>query len=101
MSQPQQNPYLILVDRYIQLLKTVRPDIKPIKAESTKYHARLSLQHALWMLHKMKEPNHKPKTSMGMWLSWIQSSLYLHNLIEIDHEIEVTRDISRQYHNHI
>ena len=99
MSQPQQNPYLILVDRYIQLLKTVRPDINPIKSESSENRSRLSLQHCLWMLNKMKEPNFKPLTSYSGWINWIQSSLYLHNIINIDHEIDISREISRQCQN--
>ena len=97
MSQPQQNPYLILVDRYIQLLKTVRPDINPIKSESSENRSRLSLQHCLWMLNKMKEPNFKPLTSYSGWINWIQASLYLHGIINPDHEIDISRDVAKQY----
>ena len=97
MSQPQQNPYLILVDRYIQLLKTVRPDINPIKSESSENRSRLSLQHCLWMLNKMKEPNFKPLTSYSGWINWIISSLYMHGIIDPDHEIDIMREIHKQY----
>ena len=96
MSQSQQNPYLVLVNRYIQLLNTLRPDVRPIKAESSKYLARLSLQHSLWMLYKMQEPNFKPLTSYSGWINWIQASLYFHGLIDPDHEINVSRDVARQ-----
>ncbi len=99
MSQPQQNPYLILVDRYIQLLKTVRPDIKPIKSESSENRSRLSLQHCLWMLNKMKEPNFKPLTSYSGWINWIISSLYMHGIIDPDHEIDIMREIHKQCQN--
>ena len=99
MSQPQQNPYLILVDRYIQLLKTVRPDINPIKSESSENRSRLSLQHCLWMLNKMKEPNFKPLTSYSGWINWIISSLYMHGIIDPDHEIDIMREISKQCQN--
>ncbi len=99
MSQPQQNPYLILVDRYIQLLKTVRPDINPIKSESSENRSRLSLQHCLWMLNKMKEPNFKPLTSYSGWINWIISSLYMHGIIDPDHEIDIMREIHKQYQN--
>lgn len=97
MSQPQQNPYLILVDRYIQLLKTVRPDINPIKSESSENRSRLSLQHCLWMLNKMKEPNFKPLTSYSGWINWIIASLYTHGIIDPDHEIDIMREIHKQY----
>lgn len=96
MSQAQQNPYLVLVERYTQLLKAVRPDIQPIKANSSKYLARLSLQHSLWMLNKMKDPSFKPLTSYSGWINWIQASFYFHGLIDPDHEIDVSRDIARQ-----
>lgn len=96
MDQLKQNPYLILVERYIQLLQTVRPDVRPIKAESSKYLARLSLQHCLWMLNKMKEPDFKPLTSYSGWINWCQSSLYYHGLIEPDYEIDISRDVARQ-----
>lgn len=99
MSQPQQNPYLILVDRYIQLLKTVRPDINPIKSESSENRSRLSLQHCLWMLNKMKEPNFKPLTSYSGWINWIIASLYMHGIIDPDHEIDIMREISKQCQN--
>ena len=99
MSQPQQNPYLILVDRYIQLLKTVRPDINPIKSESSENRSRLSLQHCLWMLNKMKEPNFKPLTSYSGWINWIIASLYMHGIIDPDHEIDIMREIHKQCQN--
>ena len=91
------NPYSILVNRYIQVLSILRPNLVPIKAESSENLARLSLEHSLWMLHKMSEPDYKPLTSFGNWISWIQSSLYLHRLIDPTHEIDITREISKQY----
>lgn len=97
MSQAQQNPYLILVERYTQLLKAVRPDIQPIKANSSKYLARLSLQHSLWMLNKMKDPSFKPLTSYSGWINWIIASLYMHGIIDPDHEIDMMREIHKQY----
>ena len=96
MSQSQQNPYLVLVNRYIQLLNSVRSDVRPIKAESSEYLVRLSLQHCLWMLHKMTDPNFKPLTSYSGWINWIIASLYMHGIIDPDHEIDVSRDIARQ-----
>lgn len=97
MSQAQQNPYLILVERYTQLLKAVRPDVQPIKANSSKYLARLSLQHSLWMLNKMKDPSFKPLTSYSGWINWIIASLYMHGIIDPDHEIDMMREIHKQY----
>ena len=97
MSQNQTHPYLVLVDRYIQLLKTVRPDIRPVKEESSEHLARLTLRHSLWMLHKMKEPDFKPLTSYSGWINWIQASLYLHGIIDPDHEIDISRDVAKQY----
>lgn len=97
MSQSQQNPYLVLVRRYIQLLDSVRPDVRPIKAESSEYLARLSLQHSLWMLNKMQEPNFKPLTSYSGWINWIIASLYTHGIIDPDHEIDIMREIHKQY----
>lgn len=97
MSQSQQNPYLVLVNRYIQLLNTLRPDVRPIKAESSKYLARLSLQHSLWMLYKMQEPNFKPLTSYSGWINWITASFYMHGIIDPDHEIDIIREIHKQY----
>ena len=49
------------------------------------------------MLLKMKEVGFVPKTNNSAWISWIQSSLYLHGLITIKHEIDITRDILNQY----
>lgn len=96
MTQDQQNPYLVLVDRYIILINTMRPDVRPIKAESSKYLARLSLQHSLWMLYKMKNPSFQPLTSYSGWINWIQASLYTHGIIDPDYEIDISRDVARQ-----
>lgn len=83
----------ILIERYLAYIKTLRPDVRPIKnAEGS-----LELSHALWMLLKMKEVGFVPKTNNSAWISWIQSSLYLHGLITIKHEIDITRDILNQY----
>ena len=45
------------------------------------------------MLYKMKESNFVSLTTESAWISWIQASLYLHRLIIIRHEIDITRDI--------
>ena len=85
--------HLVLVERYLSYVKTLRPDIKPVKNPE----GSLSLQHALWMLLKMKEESFVPKTSNDSWLSWIQASLYLNGLIVIKHEIDITREIINQH----
>lgn len=90
------NPYLILVERYIQYINQLRPDIKPCKAESSHNLKRLSLEHLLWMLYKMKDPNFKPLTTYSGWINWIQAGLYLHNIIDPNHEIDISREITKQ-----
>lgn len=87
------NPYLVLVDRYLNLLKALRPDVYPKKDSE----GSLELHHALWMLLKMKDPSFKPKTTESAWISWVQASFYLNGLIVIKHEISISRDIMRQY----
>lgn len=83
---------MVLVERYISLLEQMKPDVKPIK--NTK--GSLELPHVLWMLHKMKSPAFIPLTSNSAWISWVQASLYLHNLIDIRHEKDITREILKQ-----
>lgn len=84
--------HLVLVERYLSYIKTLRPDVTPQKNPE----GSLSLQHALWMLLKMKEEGFVPKTSNDSWLSWVQASLYSHGLIVIKHEIDITREILNQ-----
>lgn len=92
MSNKQQQAEMILVDRYITLLKDVKPDLVPIKNKE----GSLELSHILWMLHKMKEPSFNPLTTVSAWISWIQASLYKHNLIIIRHEKDITRDLMKR-----
>lgn len=79
----------ILVQRYLQLLKEARPDVVAIKNPA----GSLELSHILWMLEKMNNPDYKPLTTNEAWLSWIQASLFHHNLIHIQHERDITREI--------
>ena len=79
----------ILINRYIQLIELTKPDIKPEKNKD----GSLELSHILWMLYKMKESNFVSLTTESAWISWIQAALYLHKLIIIRHEIDITRDI--------
>ena len=88
----QYKTHMVLVERYISLLEQTRPDLEPIK--NTK--GSLELPHVLWMLHKMKSPVFIPLTSNSAWISWVQASLYLHNLIDIRHEKDITREILKQ-----
>lgn len=82
----------VLINRYISYINDLRPDIKPIKNKE----GSLELSHSLWMLLKMKNESFVPKTSPDAWISWIQASLYLHGLIEVRHEIDITREILKQ-----
>lgn len=91
--------YLTVIDRYILLIQVAHPSLKPCKASTSENLQRLSLEHILWMLNKMKDKNFTSKTSSGMWLSWCQSALYLHKLIDPQFEIDITRDICKQYNN--
>lgn len=90
-------PYLVLVERYLQYLNTLCPDVVAIKAESSANLARMKLPHIKWMLMKMKEPNFQSKTHPMAWISWCQQSLYVHGIIDPQHEIDVTREICKQY----
>ena len=80
------------INRYIQPIQTARPHVKPIKYEN----GSLALSHILWMLNKMLEPNYRPLTSTLAWISWCQASLYYHDLINIKHEKDITREIAKQ-----
>lgn len=91
-SLPTEETYLTLINRYIQLIQTARPHVKPIKYEN----GSLALAHILWMLNKMLEPNYRPLTSTLAWISWCQASLYYHDLINIKHEKDITREIAKQ-----
>ena len=88
----QYNTHMKLVERYISLLEQTKPDLVPIKNSK----GSLELPHILWMLYKMKSPTFIPLTSYSAWISWVQASLYLHNLIDIRHEKDITRDILEQ-----
>ena len=85
----KKDPHQILIDRYIETLKRVRPDIFPKKNKE----GSLDLTHALWMLYKMKEPDFVPLTTYSAWITWVQASLYLHGLINIRNEKAQSRDI--------
>lgn len=82
----------ILVNRYIQLIEYAKPNVKPEKNKE----GSLELSHILWMLYKMKDSNFVSLTTESAWISWVQSSLYLHKLIIIRHEIDITRDILKR-----
>ena len=82
----------VLINRYISYINDLRPDIKPIKNS----YGSLELSHSLWMLNKMKSESFISKTTPEAWISWVQASLYLHGLIEIRHEIDITREILKQ-----
>ena len=84
--------HTILIERYTQLIKAVRPDINPIKNKS----GSLELSHALWMLNKMNDPQFINKTSNDAWITWIQASLHSNGIIDIRNEIAITRDIINQ-----
>lgn len=83
------NPNLILAQRYLQLLQQTRPSLIADKNPQ----GSLDLPHILWMLKKMTDPSYKPLTTHSAWISWIQASLYSHNLINIQHERDITREI--------
>lgn len=82
----------VLVHRYKTIINMIRPDVKAIKNKD----GSLELSHALWMLEKMSEPDHIPKTTNSAWITWIQASLSTHGLIQIKHEIDITREILKQ-----
>lgn len=82
----------ILVTRYKTFINDIRPDVRAIKDKS----GSLELSHALWMLEKMSEADYKPKTTSSAWITWIQASLYVHGLICIKHEVDITREILKQ-----
>lgn len=88
--------FLILVERYLSFINTLRPLLKPKKAVSSDNLNRLSLEHSLWMLETMKKDTFKPLTTYSAWISWIQASLYTHGLIDLKHEIEITREITNR-----
>ena len=88
----KKEPHLILIDRYLETLKRVRPDVFPKKNKE----GSLDLSHSLWMLNKMKEPDFVPLTSYSAWITWVQASFYLHGLINIRNEKSQTRDIFKQ-----
>lgn len=79
----------ILVQRYLQLLKDTRPNLVAKKNPE----GSLELSHILWMLEKMSSPSYKPLTTHSAWISWVQASLFSHNLINIQHERDITREI--------
>lgn len=79
----------ILVQRYLQLLKVTRPNLVAKKNPE----GSLELPHILWMLEKMSSPSYKPLTTHSAWISWVQASLFSHNLINIQHERDITREI--------
>lgn len=89
----QREKYLIMVKRYLEFLRVLRPNLVPKKAEDCDNKARLSLEHALWMLHKMEEETYQPLTSAAAWISWIQACLYSHGLMNLTHEKDIMREI--------
>lgn len=82
----------VLVSRYKMFINDTRPDIKPIKNKD----GSLELSHALWMLEKMSSADYEPKTTSSAWITWIQASLYLHGIIHIKHEVDISREILKQ-----
>lgn len=84
---------MVLVKRYIQYINQVRPDIKPVKNKD----GSLELSHALWMLHKMSQPDFVNKTSDDAWITWIQASLFSCGILNVRNEIDITRDILNQH----
>ena len=85
--------HMVLVKRYIQYINQVRPDIKPVKNKDSS----LELSHALWMLHKMSQPDFVNKTSDDAWITWIQASLFSCSILNVRNEIDITRDILNQH----
>lgn len=63
----------ILVLRYLQLLKQVRPTLVAKKNPE----GSLELSHILWMLEKMNSPSYEPLTTHSAWISWVQASLFI------------------------
>ena len=89
--------HMVLVKRYIQYINQVRPDIKPVKNKV----GSLELSHALWMLHKMSQPDFVNKTSDDAWITWIQASLFSCGILNVRNEIDITRDILNQHSRNI
>ena len=89
--------HMVLVKRYIQYINQVRPDIKPVKNKN----GSLELSHALWMLHKMSQPDFVNKTSDDAWITWIQASLFSCGILNVRNEIDITRDILNQHSRNI
>lgn len=87
----------VLVKRYIQVIKTLKPEVIAEKALDESNGSRAKLPHILWMLEKMDSPGFKHLTTPFHWIAWIQNSLYVHGLISTNHERDITRDIIRQY----
>lgn len=83
---------VVLVERYKSMVNYYRPDVKPIKNPN----GSLELSHILWMLNKMSSPDYVPKTTSSAWISWIQASLFINNIIDVKHEIDITREILKQ-----
>ncbi len=86
------NTNIILVNRYLNYINMLRPDVLPIKNKN----GSLELSHILWMLHKMKEDDFNSLTTPSAWISWIQASLYSNGLIDIRHEIDISREILKR-----
>lgn len=82
----------VLIARYKTFINEIRPDVVAIKNKD----GSLDLSHALWMLNKMSDVDFKPKTTCSAWITWIQASLALHGLIQIKHEVDITREILKQ-----
>ena len=89
--------HMVLVKRYIQYINQVRPDIKPVKNKD----GSLELSHALWMLHKMSQPDFVNKTSDDAWITWIQASLFSCGILNVRNEVAITRDILNQHSRNI
>lgn len=86
-----------LLQRYKQILNKAFPESLPVKVEQDSRLARLSVPHLLWMIEKMESPDFKPLTTTSAWISWIQAGLYFHNLINSDHEKDITREVLKQF----
>lgn len=78
-----------LIERYIQLINITKPLAYPIKDPQ----GSLELDHLLWMLVKMLSPTFVPLTTYSAWITWVQAGLYQARLINIKHEIDITREI--------
>lgn len=79
----------ILVVRYKSILSFMRPDVRSKKDEN----GSLDLKHISWMLDKMSDPSFVNKSCDEAWISWVQASLYANGLIDIKHEIDITREV--------